>query len=136
MAGEGKAALAALLGYLVICVEAAIVLNALAAHRSGSDVLGAMLFGPDVSIVLDFAVATAVLAVPIFLGFRAIFRVFQLTHWMAFAFGGGVAAMGAMLLLGGVREALVFGLAGAVAGNLYREVEAWALARHRRAQTA
>ena len=94
------------------------------AHFRGSDVLPAVLFGPDVDVVLPFALATAVLAVPIFLLFRATFFVFQLNSWVAFAFAGGVAAMAAMLLLGGVREALVFGLAGAVAGNLYREGEA------------
>ena len=129
MVNEGKAALAALAGYVILCLEAAILLNVMTAHFKGSDVLPAVFFGPDVDVVLPFALATAVLAVPIFLLFRAIFFVFQLNSWVAFAFAGGVAAMAAMLLLGGVREALVFGLAGAVAGNLYRDGEARFLSR-------
>ncbi|MCA3435867.1 MAG: hypothetical protein INF48_00945 [Rhodobacter sp.] len=136
MVNEGKAALAALTGYVLLCLEAAIILNATAAHINGSDVLGAVFFGPDVDIVLPFALATAVLAVPIFLLFRAIFFVFQLTTWVAFAFAGGVAAMAAMLLLGGVREAPAFALAGIVAGNLYREGEARFRARRRMAENA
>lgn len=136
MVNEGKAAVAALLGYVVLCIEAAMILNVTAAHSKGGDVLPAVFFGPDVDIVLSFALATAVLAVPIFLMFRAIFFVFQLNTWGAFAFAGGVAAMAAMLLLGGVREALAFGLAGALAGNLYREGEARVMARRRLAETA
>jgi hypothetical protein len=136
MVEEGKAALAALLGYVVICVEAAMILNAVAAHFAGTDVLAAFLFGQDADIVLAFPVATAILAVPIFLVFRGVFRVFQLTHWMAFAFGGAVAALTAMLFLGGQKEALAFALAGAVAGNLYREAEVWAIARGRMAEPA
>ena len=136
MVNEGKAALAALTGYVLLCLEAAIILNAMTAHINGSDVLAAVFFGPDVDIVLPFALATAVLAVPIFLLFRAIFFVFQLTTWVAFAFAGGVAAMAAMLLLGGVREAPAFALAGIVAGNLYREGEARFMARRRMAENA
>ena len=136
MVNEGKAALAALTGYVLLCLEAAIILNAMTAHVKGSDVLAAVFFGPDVNIVLPFALATAVLAVPIFLLFRAIFFVFQLTTWVAFAFAGGVAAMAAMLLLGGVREAPAFALAGVVAGNLYREGEARFMARRRMAENA
>ena len=136
MFDEGKAALAALTGYVLLCLEAAIILNAMTAHVKGSDVLGAVFFGPDVDIVLPFALATAVLAVPIFLLFRAIFFVFQLTTWVAFAFSWGVAAMAAMLLLGGVREAPAFALAGIVAGNLYREGEARFMARRRMAENA
>ncbi|MCE2737691.1 MAG: hypothetical protein LW703_04875 [Rhodobacter sp.] len=136
MVNEGKAALAALTGYVLLCLEAAIILNATVAHFKGRDVLGAVFFGPDVDIVLPFALATAVLAVPIFLLFRAIFFVFQLTTWVAFAFAGGVAAMAAMLLLGGVREAPAFALAGIVAGNLYREGEARFMARRRMAENA
>ncbi len=136
MVDEGKAALLALPGYVVICSMAVMVLDALAAHAQGADGVGAVLFGPDVDVVLTFAVATAILALPIFLGFRAIFRLFQLTHWAAFAFGGGVAGMAALLLLGGMKEALVFAIAGAIAGNLYRECETWALARRRMTETA
>jgi hypothetical protein len=89
MVNEGKAALAALTGYVLLCLEAAIILNATAAHFKGRDVLGAVFFGPDVDIVLPFALATAVLAVPIFLLFRAIFFVFQLTTWVASPLPGG-----------------------------------------------
>jgi hypothetical protein len=136
MVDEGKAALLALLGSVLVCAEAAMILKAVAAHAQGADLVGAVLFGPDVDVVLTFAVATAILAVPIFLGFRAIFRLFQLTHWAAFAFGGGVAALAALLLLGGRKGALAFAIAGAIAGNLYRECETWALARRRMTETA
>ena len=136
MVDEGKAAVVALAGHVVICSAAATVLHAVAAHFQGADVVGAVLFGPVVDVVLTFAVATALLAVPVFLGFRAIFRLFQLTHWAAFAFGGGVAATAYLLLLGGMKEALAFAIAGAVAGNLYRECEAWALTRRQMTETA
>ena len=136
MVNEGKAALAALLGYVLLFMEASIILNVMTAHYKGSDVLPAAFFGPEVNIVLPFALAAAVLAVPIFLMFRAIFFVFQLDSWVAFAFAGGVAAMAAMLVLGGGRDALVFGLAGAVAGNLYREGEALVRVRRQTVETA
>ncbi len=136
MVNEGKAALAALTGYVLLCLEAAIILNVTTAHFKGSDVLGAVFFGPQADIVFPFALATAVLAVPIFLMLRSVFFVFQLTTWVAFAFAGGVAAMAAMLLLGGAREAPAFALAGVVAGNLYREGEARFMARRRMAENA
>lgn len=136
MVNEGKAALAALLGYVILCIEAAIILNVMTAHLNGGDVLPALFFGQNVDVVLPFALATAVLAVPIFLLCRAIFFVFQLTSWVAFAFAGGVAAMAALLLLGGVQEGPVFALAGAVAGSLYRDVEARVLARSLLAESA
>ena len=136
MVDEGKAAVVALAGHVVICSAAATVLHAVAAHFQGADVVGAVLFGPDVDVVLTFAVATALLAVPVFLGFRAIFRLFQLTHRAAFACGGGVAATAALRLLGGMKVALAFAIAGAVAGNLYRECEAWALTRRQMTETA
>jgi hypothetical protein len=136
MVNEGKAALAALLGYVLLFTEASVIPHVLTAHFEGSGVLPAAFFGPEINIVLPFALAAAVLAVPIFLMFRAIFVVFQLDSWVAFAFAGGVAAMAAMLVLGGGRDALVFGLAGAVAGNLYREGEAWVQTRRQTMETA
>jgi hypothetical protein len=38
MVNEGKAALAALAGYVILCLEAAILLNVMTAHLKGSDV--------------------------------------------------------------------------------------------------
>jgi hypothetical protein len=136
MVDERKAAVVALAGHVVICTAAATVLHAVAAHLQGDDIVGAVLFGPDVDVVLAFAVATAILAVAVFPGFRAIFRLFQQTHRAAFAFGGGVVATAALRLLGGMKEALAFAIAGAIAGNLYRECETWALARRRMTETA
>ena len=39
-------------------------------------------------------------------------------------------------LLGGMKETLAFAIAGAIAGNLYRECEAWALTRRQMTETA
>ena len=57
MVDEGKAALLALLGYVVIFTEAAMILNALAAHAQGADLVGAVLFGPDVDLLAPVLLA-------------------------------------------------------------------------------
>ena len=120
---EAKAAVAAFAGFAVACLQMAMVANFLTALLQRDDVVKALLFQSEQGILLIFALAIALAAVPFFLVFRAAFLIFQVRHWIAYAFGGAVAALAGALLMGGAREALAFALAGAVAGNLYREGE-------------
>ena len=120
---EAKAAFAAFIGFAVACLQMAMLANLLTALIQRQDLLAALLFQADGGILLVYALAIALAAVPVFLVFRAAFLIFQIRHWIAYAFGGAVAAVAGVLVMGGVKEALAFAIAGAVAGNLYREGE-------------